>query len=105
MLYIRTIYLSLCCEEATGVCGELYLYLHKRLGPQFIDCLLNEFTSTNETGHSINNLKYSTSSLKVLQEAKKLMEKYNQRLINEGIFSTVCLCQIVNLKECLFKKQ
>lgn len=72
------------CQEATGVCGELYLYLHKRLGPQFIDYLLNEFTLTNEKGHSINHLVYSSSSLEIIHEANKLKEKYNQRLINEG---------------------
>lgn len=73
------------CQEATGVCGELHLYLHKKLGSDFIKVILSKYKS--KIGEPIiyyNELKLSKSTVTVFDKANEKKELYNQVLINEG---------------------
>jgi N-acetylglutamate synthase-like GNAT family acetyltransferase len=73
------------CQEATGVCAELHLYLYKKLGPDYIKVILSKDQSKiEESIIYYDELKLSKSTITVFEKAFEEKELYNQVLINEG---------------------
>ncbi|MFZ3580505.1 GNAT family N-acetyltransferase [Virgibacillus sp. DJP39] len=73
------------CEKATGVCGELHLYLHKKFGSDFINVIQSKCESSKEALYIYyNQLKLSETTVSVFNKANEKKESYNQVLINEG---------------------
>lgn len=73
------------CQEATGVCGELHLYMHKKVGPEYVNYILSMYrTKIDEPITLYKNLKLSKSAVLVFDKANEKKEAYNQVLINEG---------------------
>lgn len=73
------------CQEATGVCGELHLYMHKKVGPEYANYILSMYrTKIDEPITIYKNLKLSKSAVLVFAKANEKKETYNQVLINEG---------------------
>ncbi len=66
------------CKEGTGVCGELYLYLSRRIGTSFITDISNiqEIVSPEEF-YMVGQFKVSTTSKQVLDQAQEIMIHYN----------------------------
>lgn len=74
------------CKEGTGVCGELYMYLFRNVGTDFLEKLsLQKQCGLNDLEYiKIEQYKLSNKALEILQLAKKRMERFQQILINEG---------------------
>lgn len=74
------------CKEGTGVCGELYMYLFRNVGADFLEKLsLQKQCGLNDLEYiKIEQYKLSNKALEILQLAKKRMERFQQILINEG---------------------
>lgn len=73
------------CQEATGVCGEVYLYLYRTMGKDFMDTINKNCSKKNEMIHTLETgINVSDSTVTVLDEARRTMKYYNQSLINEG---------------------
>ncbi|MGE7884645.1 GNAT family N-acetyltransferase [Bacillus sp. NPDC094077] len=74
------------CKEGTGVCGELYMYLFRKVGADFLKELsLQKIFDLNDQEYiKIGEYKLSCKTLEILQIAKKRMERFQQVLINEG---------------------
>ncbi|GMR68678.1 MULTISPECIES: GNAT family N-acetyltransferase [Bacillus] len=74
------------CKEGTGVCGELYMYLFRSVGSDFLEKLSiqKQTDLTNQEYKKIGQYKLSYKMLEVLQIAKKRMERFRQVLMNEG---------------------
>ncbi|QSS98803.1 GNAT family N-acetyltransferase [Pontibacillus sp. ALD_SL1] len=92
------------CEEATGVCGELFLYLYKQVGSNFMKQVKTACEAPREEYIEWNGLNISYASLKVLERANEKKENYGQTLINEGhiLFAVVELEK--NLRNVLSKE-
>ena len=74
------------CKEGTGVCGELYMYLFRNIGTDFLEKLSTRKQTdlTNQEYKKIGQYKLSYKVIEILQKAKKRMERFQQVLINEG---------------------
>ncbi|MEI3895493.1 MULTISPECIES: GNAT family N-acetyltransferase [Bacillus] len=74
------------CKEGTGICGELYMYLFRNIGTDFLEKLSiqKQTDLTNQEYKKIGQYKLSYKMLEVLQIAKKRMESFRQVLMNEG---------------------
>lgn len=74
------------CKEGTGVCGELYMYLFRSVGSDFLEKLSiqKQTDLTIQEYKKIGQYKLSYKMLEVLQIAKKRMERFRQVLMNEG---------------------
>ncbi|PFN19348.1 GNAT family N-acetyltransferase [Bacillus cereus] len=74
------------CKEGTGVCGELYMYLFRNVGTDFVEehLLQNQFDLNDQEYIKIGQYKLSYKTIEILQIAKKRMERFQQVLINEG---------------------
>jgi predicted N-acetyltransferase YhbS len=79
------------CLEGTGVCGELYLYLARILGPDFISKISNSIKPNHNEGfHLIDNHKLSNVAKQIIDQAHEKMSHFNQIYINEGhLFSSL----------------
>ncbi|MGN5648608.1 GNAT family N-acetyltransferase [Bacillus sp. Brlt_9] len=74
------------CKEGTGVCSELYMYLFRNVGTDFLEKLLlrKEYDLTDQEYKKIGQYKVSYKALEILQIAKKRMERFQQVIMNEG---------------------
>ncbi|MDE7552518.1 GNAT family N-acetyltransferase [Bacillus tropicus] len=74
------------CKEGTGVCGELYMYLFRNMGTDFLEklSLRKQYDLTDEDYKKIGQYKLSHKTLEILQIAKKRMERFQQAIMNEG---------------------
>lgn len=74
------------CKEGTGACGELYMYLFRNVGTDFVEehLLQNQFDLNDQEYIKIGQYKLSYKTIEILQIAKKRMERFRQGLINEG---------------------
>lgn len=74
------------CNEGTGVCSELYMYLFRNLGTDFLEKLSirKQDDLTDQEYKKIGQYKLSYKVLEILQIAKKRMERFQQVIINEG---------------------
>ncbi|MGE6536805.1 GNAT family N-acetyltransferase [Bacillus luti] len=74
------------CKEGTGVCGELYMYLFRNIGTDFLEKLSTRKQTdlANQEYKKIGQYKLSYKVIEILQKAKKRMERFQQVLINEG---------------------
>ncbi|MFB5545901.1 GNAT family N-acetyltransferase [Bacillus cereus] len=74
------------CKEGTGVCSELYMYLFRNVGTDFLGKLSiqKQTDLTNQEYKKIGQYKLSYNTLEVLQIAKKRMERFQQVIMNEG---------------------
>ncbi|RAS93877.1 acetyltransferase [Bacillus cereus] len=74
------------CKEGTGVCSELYMYLFRNVGTDFLEKLSIQKQNdlTNQEYKKIGHYKLSYKTLEVLQIAKKRMERFQQVIMNEG---------------------
>lgn len=74
------------CKEGTGVCGELYMYLFRNMGMDFLEklSLRKQYDLTDQDYKKIGQYKLSHKTLEILQIAKKRMERFQQVLMNEG---------------------
>ncbi|HHK5533059.1 TPA: GNAT family N-acetyltransferase [Bacillus mobilis] len=74
------------CNEGTGVCSELYMYLFRNLGMDFLEKLSirKQYDSPDQEYKKIGQYKVSYKALEILQIAKKRMERFQQVIINEG---------------------
>lgn len=74
------------CKEGTGVCSELYMYLFRHIGTDFLEklSLRKEYDLTDQEYKKIGQYKLSYKVLEILQIAKKRMERFQQVIINEG---------------------
>ncbi|MBE5105161.1 GNAT family N-acetyltransferase [Bacillus thuringiensis] len=74
------------CKAGTGVCAELYMYLFRKVGTDFLEELsLQKQCDLNDLEYiKIEQYKLSNRTLEILQLAKKRMERFQQILINEG---------------------
>ncbi|MED4015207.1 PhzF family phenazine biosynthesis protein [Sutcliffiella cohnii] len=73
------------CQEGTGVCGELNLFLKKVLGPDFIKVFQSKCELiNNESVFFYNELKLSETTVDVFNKANEKKDLYKQVLINEG---------------------
>ncbi len=74
------------CKEGTGVCSELYMYLFRNVGTDFLEKLSIQKQNdlTNQEYKKIGHYKLSYKALEVLQIAKKRMERFQQVIMNEG---------------------
>ncbi|WP_226577375.1 GNAT family N-acetyltransferase [Halobacillus litoralis] len=73
------------CKEGTGVCGELYLYLRKHLGDDFIHQIDDRSGTLVRNGYvHLNHLKISEETSRLLKRAGERKDHYGQTLINEG---------------------
>lgn len=73
-------------KEGTGVCSELYMYLFRNLGTDFLEKLSirKQYDSPYQKYKKIGQYKVSYKVLEILQIAKKRMERFQQVMINEG---------------------
>ncbi|EOO22588.1 GNAT family N-acetyltransferase [Bacillus cereus] len=73
-------------KEGTGVCSELYMYLFRNLGTDFLEKLSirKQYDSSYQEYKKIGQYKVSYKVLEILQIAKKRMERFQQVIINEG---------------------
>ncbi|PFC89170.1 GNAT family N-acetyltransferase [Bacillus anthracis] len=74
------------CKEGTGVCGELYMYLFRNIGTDFLEklSLRKQYDLTDQDYKKIGQYKLSHKTLEILQIAKKRMERFQQAIMNEG---------------------
>lgn len=74
------------CKEGTGVCCELYMYLFRNIGTDFLEKLSiqKQTDLTNQEYKKIGQYKISYKTLEILEIAKKRMERFQQVLMNEG---------------------
>lgn len=74
------------CKEGTGVCSELYMYLFRNVGTDFLEklSLRKQDDLTDQEYKKIGQYKLSYKVLEILQIAKKRMERFQQVIINEG---------------------
>ncbi|MCU5375861.1 GNAT family N-acetyltransferase [Bacillus cereus] len=74
------------CKEGTGVCSELYMYLFRNVGTDFLEKLSirKQYDSPDQEYKKIGQYKVSYKVLEILQIAKKRMERFQQVIINEG---------------------
>ncbi|KXY78852.1 MULTISPECIES: GNAT family N-acetyltransferase [Bacillus] len=74
------------CKEGTGVCGELYMYLFRNMGTDFLEklSLRKQYDLTDQDYKKIGQYKLSHKTLEILQIAKKRMERFQQAIMNEG---------------------
>ncbi|MDV5066610.1 GNAT family N-acetyltransferase [Bacillus sp. W1] len=74
------------CKEGTGVCGELYMYLFRNMGTDFLEklSLRKQYDLTDQDYKKIGQYKLSHKTLEILQIAKKRMERFQQVIMNEG---------------------
>ncbi|WP_136699734.1 GNAT family N-acetyltransferase [Bacillus fungorum] len=74
------------CKEGTGVCSELYMYLFRSVGSDFLEklSLRKRFDTHNQEYKKIGQYKLSYKAIEILQIAKKRMERFQQVLMNEG---------------------
>ncbi|AJG95270.1 GNAT family N-acetyltransferase [Bacillus tropicus] len=74
------------CKESTGVCGELYMYLFRNMGTDFLEklSLRKQYDLTDQDYKKIGQYKLSHKTLEILQIAKKRMERFQQAIMNEG---------------------
>ncbi|GAB6434190.1 MULTISPECIES: GNAT family N-acetyltransferase [unclassified Bacillus (in: firmicutes)] len=74
------------CKEGTGVCGELYMYLFRNVGTDFLEklSLRKQDDLTDQEYEKIGQYKLSYKVLEILQIAKKRMERFQQVIMNEG---------------------
>ncbi|MGN4611187.1 GNAT family N-acetyltransferase [Bacillus cereus group sp. MYBK71-2] len=74
------------CKEGTGVCSELYMYLFRHIGADFLEKLSirKEYDLTDQGYKEIGQYKLSYKVLEILQIAKKRMERFQQVIMNEG---------------------
>ncbi|PFS68135.1 GNAT family N-acetyltransferase [Bacillus cereus] len=74
------------CKEGTGVCSELYMYLFRNVGTDFLEKLSirKQYDSPDQEYKKIGQYKVSYKALEILQIAKKRMERFQQVIINEG---------------------
>lgn len=73
-------------KEGTGVCSELYMYLFRNFGTDFLEKLSirKQYDSPYQEYKKIGQYKVSYKVLEILQIAKKRMERFQQVLMNEG---------------------
>ncbi|MBJ8103057.1 MULTISPECIES: GNAT family N-acetyltransferase [Bacillus cereus group] len=74
------------CKEGTGVCAELYMYLFRKVGTDFLEkvSLQKQLGFNDQEYIKIGQYNLSYKTLEMLQMAKKRMERFQQILINEG---------------------
>ncbi|UOK48119.1 GNAT family N-acetyltransferase [Bacillus tropicus] len=74
------------CKEGTGICGELYMYLFRNMGTDFLEklSLRKQYDLTDQDYKKIGQYKLSHKTLEILQIAKKRMERFQQAIMNEG---------------------
>ncbi|WP_263704743.1 GNAT family N-acetyltransferase [Bacillus thuringiensis] len=74
------------CKEGTGVCGELYMYLFRNMGTDFLEklSLRKQDDLTDQDYKKVGQYKLSHKTLEILQIAKKRMERFQQAIMNEG---------------------
>lgn len=74
------------CKEGTGVCSELYMYLFRNVGTDFLEklSLRKQYDLTDQEYKKIGQYKVSYKVLEILQIAKKRMERFQQVIMNEG---------------------
>ncbi|MGP4074694.1 GNAT family N-acetyltransferase [Halobacillus sp. K22] len=73
------------CKEATGVCGELYLYLWQKLGEDFMSLIEKLHKQASISGSStFHHFNISTGTGIVLDMANEKKSHFGQSLINEG---------------------
>ncbi|PFM49626.1 GNAT family N-acetyltransferase [Bacillus cereus] len=74
------------CKEGTGVCSELYMYLFRNVGTDFLEklSLRKQDDLTDQEYEKIGQYKLSYKVLEILQIAKKRMERFQQVIMNEG---------------------
>ncbi|WP_144610951.1 GNAT family N-acetyltransferase [Bacillus cereus] len=74
------------CKEGTGVCSELYMYLFRNLGMDFLEKLpiRKQYDLPDQEYKKIGQYKVSYKVLEILQIAKKRMERFQQVIMNEG---------------------
>ncbi|MGQ7876039.1 GNAT family N-acetyltransferase [Bacillus sp. 1A] len=74
------------CKEGTGVCSELYMYLFRNVGTDFLKkhSLRKRYDLTDQHYKKIGQYKLSYKVLEILQIAKKRMERFQQVIMNEG---------------------
>ncbi|MGP4069997.1 GNAT family N-acetyltransferase [Halobacillus sp. B29] len=73
------------CKEATGVCGELHLYLWQKLGQDFMSLIGKLHKQTSNSGFSsFHHFNISRETASVLDMANEKKLHYGQSLINEG---------------------
>ncbi|KGP91804.1 acetyltransferase [Pontibacillus chungwhensis BH030062] len=92
------------CEEATGVCGELFLYLYQQVGSNFMKQVEEACEAQPEEYIEWNELNITFASLKVLERANEKKENYGQTLINEGHILFAVLELEKNLRNVLSKE-
>ena len=82
------------CKEGTGVCSELYMYLFRNVGTDFLEKLSirKQDDLTDLEYEKIGQYKVSYKVLEILQIAKKRMERFQQVIMNEGhvIYALFC---------------
>ncbi|MFB8328290.1 GNAT family N-acetyltransferase [Bacillus wiedmannii] len=74
------------CKEGAGVCSELYMYLFRKVGTDFLEklSLRKQYDLTDQEYKKIGQYKVSYKVLEILQIAKKRMERFQQVIMNEG---------------------
>ncbi|MGP4040965.1 hypothetical protein ACTWP4_13865 [Gracilibacillus sp. D59] len=73
------------CREATGVCGELHLYLYKKLGADYINLIKSRLHLNQDMPHTCyKEWHLAKATCDIFYAASKKREKYNQIMINEG---------------------
>ena len=73
------------CQPGYEIGNELFLYLYQNLGKDFLMRVLSINNDSSEYDYSIvEDQKISSTTLQVLEEAKKEMEKYHQSLLGIG---------------------
>lgn len=75
------------CVEGTGVCGELFLYLSRVLGLDFISQTLRSVEPRENSNNECDLMEgyyISEETRKIMKNAHEKMIRYNQIYLNEG---------------------
>lgn len=81
------------CKEGTGVCSELYMYLFRYMGIDFMAKFiqLQQMKIQDKRYVEVQGYKVSYKTMEVLQLAKQKMVRFNQVYVNEGHILSVIL--------------
>ncbi|MCD5323387.1 MULTISPECIES: GNAT family N-acetyltransferase [Pontibacillus] len=92
------------CEEGTGPCGEVFLYLYKQIGADFIEQIEKVCDKETEVYTEWKGIKVSSATVDVLERANEKKEHYGQALMNEGHILYAVIEKEVSLREILTKE-
>lgn len=71
------------CHEATGVCGDLHLYLHREFGHDYLSASNLDVTNDEPYFH-YRGFVLSEATYHVFVRADQIRKNYNQEFTNEG---------------------